>query len=116
MENVAEKLKEIIDSNGPDYLLEEPYKVFKTLLGEKAVDKNIAGELLYLLTTEVPSGIKPGDDLSSVRLFPLKANGMTTDSNLILFAGGSNIRHNKYVTLKRYLPYERTTGVIGTWI
>ena len=64
MENVAEELKEIIDNNGPDYLSEEPYKVYKTLVEEKAVDKKIAGALLYLLTTEVPSGIKPGDDIS----------------------------------------------------
>ena len=27
MKNVAEKLKEIIDNNEPDYLSEEPYKV-----------------------------------------------------------------------------------------
>ena len=64
MENIAEKLKEIIDGNGPDYLLEEPYKVYMTLTEEKAVEKKIAGALLYLLTTEVPGDVKPGDDVS----------------------------------------------------
>ena len=66
MKNVAEKLKEIIDNNGPDYLSEEPYKVYKILVEEKAVDRKTAGALLYLLTTEVSSGVKPGADMSSV--------------------------------------------------
>lgn len=66
MENVAEKLKEIIDNNGPEYLSEEPYKVYKTLVEEKAVDKKIAGALLYLLTTGVLGIVKPGEEFSSL--------------------------------------------------
>ena len=66
MENIAEKLKGIIDSNGPEYLSEEPYKVYKILVEEKAVDKKIAGALLYLLTTEVICSVKPGDENSSL--------------------------------------------------
>ena len=64
MENIAEKLKGIIDNNGPEYLSEEPYKVYKTLVGENAVDKKIAGALLYLLTTEVLCSVKPGGEIS----------------------------------------------------
>ena len=66
MENTAEKLKGIIDNNGPEYLSEEPYKVYKTLVEEKAVDKKIAGALLYLLTTEVLCSVKPGGEISSL--------------------------------------------------
>ncbi len=66
MENVAEKLKEIIDDNGKDYLSEEPYKVYKALVKEKAADKKTAGALLYLLTTEVPGNVNPGDDIPSL--------------------------------------------------
>ena len=33
----------IIDNNGPDYLSEEPYKVYKILVEEKAVDRKTAG-------------------------------------------------------------------------
>ena len=38
MESVAEKLKELIDENGPKYLTEEPYKVYKELIRTKATE------------------------------------------------------------------------------
>ncbi len=94
MENVAEKQKEIIDNNGPDYLTEESYKVYKTLVEEKAVDKKLAGALLYLLTTEITGNVKPGDDISFLSKLIQKEcsfnKGMveTADTKLILFAGG----------------------------
>lgn len=43
------KLKEIVDRNGPNYLTDEPYKVFTELTGSGAADKKTAGAILYFL-------------------------------------------------------------------
>lgn len=62
MENVAEKLKEIIDNNGPDYLSEEPYRVYKELLESKVTDRKMAGALLHLLVSGISENVDPCDD------------------------------------------------------
>ncbi len=64
MESVAEKLKELIDENGPKYLTEEPYKVYKELLRSGVTDRKIAGALLMLFASGIPDLVRPEDDPS----------------------------------------------------
>ena len=37
---IAGKLKELIDKNGPAYLVKEPYRVYKELTETKSADRN----------------------------------------------------------------------------
>ena len=59
MEDVVEKLKEIIEDKGPGYLSAEPYKVYKKLLKDKAADKKTAGALLMLFVSGIHNEVKP---------------------------------------------------------
>ena len=58
MQDVAEKLKEMINENGPSYLSDEPYKVFKELQESRVTDKRTAGALLMLFATGIVDSIK----------------------------------------------------------
>ena len=62
MESVAEKLKVLIDENGPKYLTEEPYKVYKELLRSGVTDRKTAGALLMLFASGIPDLVKPEND------------------------------------------------------
>ena len=42
MEDVVEKLKEMIEDKGPGYLSGEPYKVYKKLLKDRVTEKKMA--------------------------------------------------------------------------
>ena len=52
-ENIANKLKEIIDKNGLSYLTEEPFAVYKELLDSGDTDKKTADATLHLLVSEL---------------------------------------------------------------
>lgn len=63
---VAKKLEDLIDQNGPDYLAAEPYKVHKELIAS-GVNKRISGAILYALVNGAPDDLKAVgnfDDLS----------------------------------------------------
>ncbi len=62
MDSVAEKLKELIEKNGSDYLVEEPYMVYKELIRSKIADKKTAGALLMLMAVGLPKSIKSEGD------------------------------------------------------
>ena len=62
MAGVAEKLKELIDENGPGYLSSEPYEAYKELLRSKATDRKTAGALLMLFASGIPDLVKPEND------------------------------------------------------
>ena len=49
---IAGKLKELIDKNGPAYLVEEPYRVYKELTETKSADRKTAGAILCFLVSE----------------------------------------------------------------
>ena len=66
MESVAEKLKELIDENGPKYLTEEPYKVYKELIRTKTTDKKTAGALLMLFVSGIMETVTPDDVLADM--------------------------------------------------
>ena len=62
MEIISEKLKELIDNNGPEYLAKEPYNAYKELLRSKAADRKTAGALLMLFTTVSMKTVKSEKD------------------------------------------------------
>ena len=57
---IAGKLKELIDKNGPAYLVEEPYRVYKELTETKSADRKTAGAILSFLVSEA-AGKASGD-------------------------------------------------------
>ena len=65
-ESVAGKLKELVDSNGPRYLAEEPYEVYKELVNSGAADKKTAGAVMFLLTTGIMDELDTGLDAVSL--------------------------------------------------
>ena len=62
MQSVAEKLKELIDENGPQYLTEEPYKVYSELIKSKTADRKTAGAILMLFVSGVTETVMSDDD------------------------------------------------------
>ena len=62
MESVVEKLKELIDENGPKYLSTEPYEVYKELLRSKVTDRKTAGALLILFASGLSDFVKSEND------------------------------------------------------
>ncbi len=50
---IAGKLKELIDKNGPAYLVEEPYRVYNELIETKSADRKTASAILCFLVSEV---------------------------------------------------------------
>ena len=64
--DVAEKLKTLIDSNGPGYLSDDPYGVYKELVGSGIADRKTSGALMFLFTTDIPDKIIPDNDASAV--------------------------------------------------
>lgn len=66
MVSVVEKLKELINDNGPKYLSEEPYKVYEELLRSGVTDRKTAGALLMLFAGGIPDHIKPENDSSFI--------------------------------------------------
>ena len=64
MEDVVEKLKEIIEDKGPGYLSAEPYKVYKKLLKDKVADKKTVGALLMIFANGIADMVRPETDLA----------------------------------------------------
>lgn len=50
-EKTVAKLREIIDSEGPAYLENEPYLVYKELVDSRAADRKMAGAVLHALVS-----------------------------------------------------------------
>ena len=66
MRNVVEKLKELIDENGPKYLTEEPYKAYNELIKTQTADRKTAGALLMLFVSGITETVLPDDDLADL--------------------------------------------------
>lgn len=52
-EDIAGKLKELIDEKGPGYLADYPYEVFKELTESGRADRKTAGSILYCLVSGI---------------------------------------------------------------
>lgn len=61
-----ERLKDIIDRNGPKYLTTEPYATHQEILKSKSADKKTAGAILCVLVSDVLKNIKPEDNRASL--------------------------------------------------
>lgn len=64
---ITEKLKELIDKNGPDYLVDRPYEVYTELTGSAPEVAVMAGAILMLLASGVWDSakcVKDNGDLS----------------------------------------------------
>lgn len=62
---IAEKLKELIDKNGPDYLSDKPYKVFENLVNSKTADKKTAGAIFCVLVNKLHESALNTNDIES---------------------------------------------------
>lgn len=54
IENIVNRLKEIINKNGPTYLTEEPFAVYRELLDSGDADKKTANATLHFLVSGLP--------------------------------------------------------------
>ncbi len=62
IEKIIDELKTAVDQNGPDYLTQEPYKVYERLKNSKNVSKKTSGLILYALVNDVQSEAAPDID------------------------------------------------------
>ena len=63
---IAGKLKELIDKNGPAYLVEEPYRVYNELIKSKSADRKTAGAILCFLVSEAAGKANDGSDAAEL--------------------------------------------------
>ncbi len=66
VENIVKKMKELIEKNGPGYLIDEPYKVYNELINSKTADKKTAGAILYCLVSNIGDAIGAGCDFAGL--------------------------------------------------
>ena len=59
-EEAATKLKDIIDRNGPSYLVDEPYKTFQELRESGVVDCKTAAAILHFLVSDAAGEVVQG--------------------------------------------------------
>ena len=63
IEDIVKALKEIIDRNGPNYLTDEPYQIYKELLESETADRKTAAALLHLLVSGLLETVDPSYDV-----------------------------------------------------
>lgn len=66
IENAVKKMKAMIDRNGPDYLHEEPYLVYKELNDSDSTDIKVAGAILLTLTMGIDRNVSCNDNLEEL--------------------------------------------------
>ena len=66
MENTVNKLKELIDKNGSDYLSNEPYLVYKELIASELRDEKTAGAIMLALVRGIDRAIGGHDKPESL--------------------------------------------------
>ena len=62
-EGIVKALKETIDQNGPNYLTDEPYQIYKRLLESGTADRKTAASLLHLLVSGLLETVDPSYDV-----------------------------------------------------
>ena len=66
IESIAEGLKGIIDKNGPSYLEDEPYKVYRELLNSGAADRKTAAAIIHVLVSGIMESIDSSFDAEEI--------------------------------------------------
>ncbi|MBR6410783.1 MAG: hypothetical protein IKS35_05310 [Clostridia bacterium] len=51
IESIVKKLKEMVDENGPNYLAEQPFRVYSELVSSEITDRQTAAAVLHLLAS-----------------------------------------------------------------
>ena len=62
IEDTANALKEIIDKNGPNYLVDKPFQVYTELIRSENSDRKTAAAFLHLLVSGLLETADPGYD------------------------------------------------------
>ena len=62
IEDIVKALKEIVDKNGPNYLIDEPFQVYTELIRSGNADRKTAAALLHLLAGGLLENADPGND------------------------------------------------------
>lgn len=75
VEKTVLELKKTIDSNGPNYLADKPYQVYRKLLKSNVTDKETAGAILYFIVNDMLSYISRGYDFEELsRMIQMKCH------------------------------------------
>ena len=73
VEKTVLELKKTIDSNGPNYLADKPYQVYRKLLKSNVTDKETAGAILYFIVNDMLNYISCGYDFEELsRMIQMK--------------------------------------------
>ena len=64
--HVADKLKSIIDLNGPSFLVSEPYKAYLELVESNATDRETSGAILHSLVNGILCDVSAGANHASL--------------------------------------------------
>lgn len=64
--NTVDKLKDLIDKNGPEYLSNEPYQTYKELMDFTATDAKIAGGILMALVRGIERNARSDENHESL--------------------------------------------------
>ena len=62
IEDIVKALKEIVDNNGPNYLIDEPFQVYTELIRSGNADRKTAAALLHLLAGGLLENADLGND------------------------------------------------------
>lgn len=62
MKNIVEKLKALIDKNGPAYLSYEPYLAYKELARVDSTDGKTVGAIMRVLVMGIDKDIRKADE------------------------------------------------------
>lgn len=113
---IIEKLKELIDKNGPDYLTDEPHYIYNELAETDQKNTVIAGAILMLLACGIWDGaklIKDKDELSKMIqkdcCFNKKMSDRLADIIQTLYSKDNNAewKNKKGEGLKQFLAHEQ---------
>lgn len=62
IDGIVAAMKEIVDANGPNYLTDEPYQLYKKLMDSGSIDAKTAGAVLCFLVDGVLRKVSPDAD------------------------------------------------------
>ncbi|MBR2811367.1 MAG: hypothetical protein IKD69_08305 [Solobacterium sp.] len=73
-EKLVTLLKGIIDHNGPEYPVNNPYEVYRTVVHQEAADQKTAAALMYTLLMQIPDAAKKMKEEELVRFICIQCS------------------------------------------
>ena len=95
--SIADRLKEIVELNGPSYLEDEPYKVYTDLVESGTADRKTGAAILHFLTSGAMESVDSAYDAEMVSktmgssMFRLKVMEMTMGMSQSAGITGTNL-------------------------